>query len=116
MANEYKLVGYAASATVTVQLLDDVLVASGAATALTETPAASGNYLGSVPGGISAGVYVVTFLDGGIIVAQGELQWDGAAEIPPGGDSITNNQTISGSNQLLKMSLRPNRKHVRTCT
>lgn len=51
---------------------------------LSESPVA-GLYTGSVPGGTAAGAYQVLVNSGADIVATGPMQWDGSAEVLPGG-------------------------------
>lgn len=68
--------------TLTARLLQaDVVRVSGIV--MTES-AIAGLYTGSVPPGTQAGAYQVLVNEGATIMAAGELNWDGVAEIAPG--------------------------------
>jgi type IV secretory pathway VirB6-like protein len=60
----------------------------GTTITLTEAPALAGYYTGSVPGGVPAGAYVVQYLNGGAVVASGDLRWDGSAEVLPASGDV----------------------------
>lgn len=102
MANELNLALGQTGQTVTARL-----IAAGAyvgnAIACNESPASSGYYTGSVPGGTAAGNYDVIFLNGSTVVGSGRLFWDGTAEIGllelaarNWSNSVVGNRTITG--------------------
>lgn len=78
MANELNI-GLTTGRTITARLiLNGAYV--GSAITCPETPANSGHYSGSVPGGTGAGHYSVLFLEGSTIIGSGSLVWNGTAE------------------------------------
>ena len=72
----------------------------------------SGVYVGSMPNGTAAGLYVVVFSQGGSFLGAGQINWDGNQEILTGGsggpitlDGITSNGTTAIRNALAGQNL-----------
>lgn len=92
MANEINI-QYTAGRTLQAQLYLPGWTAQGGAISMTED--SSGLYSGDVPGGTPANddyIVLITDTGFGVVVGQGELNWDGTAEVTPDIDSAKLNE------------------------
>jgi len=105
MAGELSIIGYDSGATVVVRVYTEALVQVGAD--ITAYEVANGNYLADMPVGTPAATYVIGFYDGGQIIADGTINWDGTKEV-----SGTEVQVLS-SNPPLKIKTSPSKMKLK---